>query len=146
MHDMKKSNGFTYWKRPWHKWLILATAVLQLLCLWMNIREYHNVSAAGILSVSEWASYAAQKNFQCALNGMMAACFLGIFLIGILAHSQKVARPAEGILLLLLAFAWGVTGLALRLFSLSGKGLFGVLILILALGGAAYDLLKYRKK
>ena len=94
---MEHSNGFTYWKRPWYQWLILAAAILQLLCLWMNLQEYHDLSAVGILTGSAWADYAAQKRSQCALNGLLAACFSGHFLIGICAHSPKAARLAEGI-------------------------------------------------
>ena len=140
------STPFTYWKRPWHKWIILAAAILQLLCLWMNLREYNDIAAVGILNASEWASFAVQKIFQCALNGITAACFFGFFLIGILVHSQKALRLAEGILLLFLAFAWGATGLSLQLFSLHGKGLFSIILFILMLAGAAYGFLQWRKK
>ena len=142
---MEHSNGFTYWKRPWYQWLILTAAILQLLCLWMNLQEYHDLSAAGILTGSAWADYAAQKRSQCALNGLLAACFSGHFLIGICAHSPKAARLAEGIFLLLLALAWGAAGLALQLFSRNGKGALAVLILASALTGAVYSLLKFRK-
>ena len=77
---------------------------------------------------------------------MMTACFSGIFLIGILVRSQKAARLAEGILLLLLAFAWGVEGVALPLFLLNGRGAFGVLFPVLMLAGAAYGFWQYRKE
>lgn len=136
---------FTYWKRPWHKWLVLAAALLQLLCLWMNIQECNDISKAGILSASEWADYVAQKNWQCAINGMMAACCLGTFFVGLFVRSQKEARLIDGLLLLFLALAWGVTGVALQLISLSGKGLFWLLILLIAFGGAAHSLLQYYK-
>ena len=53
---------------------------------------------------------------------------------------------AEGILLLLLAFAWGAAGFSLPLFSLNGRGIFGVLLLVLMLAGAAYGLWQYRKE
>lgn len=142
---MENSTGHTYWKRPWHKWLILATAILQLLCLWMNLREYRSISAAGILSDPAWTDYAAQKRLQCALNGMMAACFSGHFLIGVLARSPKTARLAEGLLLLLLALAWAAACLVLQLFSRNGKGALAALILVSALAGAVCCLLQYRK-
>lgn len=142
---MEHSNGFTYWKRPWYQWLILAAAILQLLCLWMNLQEYRDLSAAGILSDHAWTGYASQRRLQCALNGVMAACFSGHFLIGILARSQRAARLAEGIFLLLLALAWGAAGLALQLFSPNGKGALCVLILVSALAGAVYSLLRCRK-
>ena len=73
MRDTGKSENFTYWKRPWHPWLILAAGILQLLCLWMNVREYGNVSGAGVLSDLEWERYAAQKGLQCVCNAPGAA-------------------------------------------------------------------------
>ena len=79
------------------------------------------------------------------MNGLLAACFSGHFLIGICAHSPKAARLAEGIFLLLLTLAWGAAGLALQLFSRNGKGALAVLILVSALAGAVYSLLKFRK-
>ena len=111
MRTMRQSDNFTYWKRPWHKWIVLAAALVQLLCLWTNIQEYRFVSGTEIFSSSGWARYAVQQGLQCALNGMMAAAFLGIFLIGIWTRSQRAARLAEGLLLLFLALAWGCRAL-----------------------------------
>lgn len=146
MYDAKKRSEFTYWKRPWHKWLVLVAALSQLLCLWMNIQEYNDISRAGILSASELASYMAHKNWQCAINGVLVVCFLGTFLIGLFARNPKVARLMEGFLLLLLALAWGVAGIVLQLLSSSSRGLFWAVILLIAFGGAAHNLLQYRKK
>ncbi len=145
MRDNAKSRKFMYWKRPWHKWVILAAAVLQLICLWLNFREYKNISASEIYSVSEWADYAVRKNLQCALNGLAAACFLGIFIIGDLAMSKGAARLAECGLLSVLAFAWGAAGLALNLFSMQGTRIYWGIILILIICGAVYSFLEYRK-
>ena len=116
-----KNEGFIYWRRPRHKWFVLAAGALQLLCLWMNVQEYGEISAAGVLSASQWADFAAQKNFQCAVNGLLAACFFGVFAVGMLAGSRRAARRLEGALLLLLAAAWGAAGAMLGLFS-SGAG------------------------
>ncbi len=146
MNGTEKQDEFTYWKRSWHKWLILAVAIIQLLCLWMNIQEYNRIFTVGILSTSEWADYAASKNWQCAINGVMAGCFLGTFLIGIFAKSQRTARLAEGVLLLFLFFVCGTIGFTLHLFSLSGKGLVWILILLIAFGGAIHNFWQYRKE
>jgi len=146
MRGEESQNEFSYWKRPWHKWLILAAAILQLLGFWMNLREYHDISAAGILSASGWAEYAAAKMWQCAMSGILFICFSGMFLTGLFVRSQRAAHLAEGVLLLLLFFAWGTAGLALHLFSPGAKRLFGVLILFIALGGAVHSFWKYGKK
>lgn len=140
-----KRDGFTYWKRPWDKWLILAAAILEILSLWMNLQEYNRISAAGFLSASEWADYAAQKGLQCGLNGILAASFFGIFLIGAFARSQRRARLAEGVLLLLLALAWGAVGAASHLALRNGQGFLWGLLLLLAFGAAAYKFWRYRK-
>ena len=146
MRNIKSHSEFTYWKRPWHKWLVLVAALSQLLCLWMNIQEYNNISRAGVLSVSELTSYVSQKNWQCAINGVLATCFLGTFLIGIFARSQKGVRLSEGLLLLCLALAWGVAGFTLHFISLSYKGIFWLLILLIAFGGAVHNILQYHKE
>lgn len=145
MQNIKSHTEFTYWKRPWHKWLVLVGPLSQFLCLWMNIQEYNKISSAGILSASEWTSYMAQKNFQCAINGLLAVCFLGIFLIGF-SRSKKGVRLIEGLFLVFLALAWGITGFVLHLISLNGTGLLWALILLIAFCGAIHNLLQYRKE
>ena len=142
----KKRTEFIYWKRPWHKWVVLVATLLQLPGLWMNIQEYNNISRIEILSAAEWASYASQKYWQCAISGVLIICLLGTFLIGTFAQSWKGAKLSEGFLLLFLAFAWGIAGFVLHPLSSIGKGLFWTLILLIAFGGAVYNLLQYRKK
>jgi len=130
---------FVYWKRPGYKWVVLAAAVLQILCLWMNVREYNRIFAAGILSASEWEAYAASKIWQCALNGLLVYCFAGSFMIGMFVKSRREARMAETVFSLILALAWGAAGFLLHLFSASAKGAVWALILLIAIGGAVYN-------
>ena len=144
---MEKPVEYSYWKRPWHKWAILIVAILQLISLWMNIREYEQIAQAGILSAAAWESYTAQHNLQCAITGLMAVCFAGPFVIGCFAKERKSARLAEGLFLLFLAAAWGIIGwTVLQLNSSLGSGLFWALILILSLSGGLWDVWRYRKK
>ena len=67
----KKRTEFIYWNRPWHKWVVLVATLLQLPGLWMNIQEYNNISKIEILSAAEWASYASQKYWQCAIRACL---------------------------------------------------------------------------
>lgn len=140
MYNRNECNGFTYWKRPWHKWLVLAAGVMQLICLWMNIREYQEIAAAGIFSAAELANIASSKYLQCALNGLLAGIFFGTILIGMCVRSKRESRRAEGILFLVLSVVWGTAGAILHTFSLSGRGISWVLILLLMLGGTVYGL------
>lgn len=137
---------FTYWKRPWHKWIILAAALLQLLALWMNVREYMDIFRAGIFSSSGWADYAAGKSVQIALSGMLSALFFGIFLIGDLVRGQRSARRAEGLLLLFLALVWGVLGFLSPLTSPGSDRALWVLVLLFELGGGAASLWRSRDR
>ncbi|MCI8400173.1 MAG: hypothetical protein HFF90_12390 [Oscillibacter sp.] len=144
MHEEDRTN-YAYWKRPWHKWIVFAAALIQLWPLWQNIREYHSISNMGILSASEWTTYALQKNWQCALNGFLFTMLLGCFLIGFFVRTQRESNLANGLLLLLLSLAWGAAGIVLHLLSSPGKALQWSFILLIGLGGAVYSLSSYRK-
>lgn len=146
MHNVGENPDCRYWRRPWHKWIILTVAILQLLFLWMEIREREELFTAGIFSAPTWESYAARSNFSCAVHGLTAALFLGVFLIGLLAGSRRSARLAEGLLLLLLALAWGTAGATLGLASQDGGKLLWAFFLLLTLGAGVYDLWKCRKQ
>ena len=146
MYDKESHEEFTYWKRPWHKWLILVVAAFQLLSLWLHIQEYHEVISAGIFSSSILADYTSQKYFQCAISGLMTAIFFGTFIIGTIARNKRIALLSEGLLLLLISVAWGIAGIALGLFSRTIKGLLFWFILLVALGGVVYNFWRYRKE
>ena len=133
---MDEPRSFTYWRRPWHKWPVLALAGLECWSLWTKVREYRYLSGAGIFSAAQWERYAAQAWMQCALAGMLAALFLGVFLIGCLARSRRPARLAEGALLLACALVWG-GGLVLLRPALRGmdRFLWGAVLLLALFGG-----------
>ena len=138
MMDTEKSENFIYWRRPWQKWLVLIAGILQVINLSLNVQEYKDIVKVGIFSSSVWKSYVVQQSFLCALNGLTAAIFLGIFLIGIFARSQKVARMAEGVLLLVLALTWGIVGSVLQIISQSTAKIIWGLLLVATFGGSIY--------
>ena len=110
-----QTNGFSFWKRPVHKWFVLLAGLLNLLSLWLSIREYRRIAAAGILSPSQWSEYTAQKHWQFALSGMLVLYFFGEFLLGYFVRCQRSAQLANGVLLLLLASLWGAAGFGMHL-------------------------------
>lgn len=145
MREDKGPGDYSYWKWSWAKWLVLAAGLLELVQLGMNIREYHDLSGAGIFSGQAWTAYAAQVKRQCVLEGSVAACFFGTFLIGALCRSRKQARLAECVLLLALALVWTAALIALRPASGADRGL-GALVLCAAAGGAGYSFWQYRRE
>lgn len=142
MDVRQKQEEFSYWKRPRAKWFVLAGGIIELLALWLNVREYNRVAAAGIFSPAAWADYADSKIHLCASNGILAILFLGSFLVGNLARSQRSARRAEGRLLLFTALA---AGIVLCLSPAEGSAVFWAAVMLACLGGAAYSFWKYRK-
>jgi hypothetical protein len=143
----EQSEKFTYWKRPWQKWLVFIGGTSQIIALFLNIQEYNEIAIIKdkLFSAVEWESYARQQSFQGALNGFIAAIFLGCFLVGIFSQSKKVAYIAEGLLLLILAVAWGFVGFTLQLASVHGIKIIWGLLLLLTFCGSVYAFCKSRK-
>lgn len=146
MENAKTSEHFTYWKRPSHKWIFLFGAILQFISLWLNISDYRDIANVKelVFSASEWENYTAQVTYRFFLNGVSAAVFSGVFLIGVLSRSYRVARFAEGIFLLLLTFVCGIVGFAFHFSSSSGKCTIWILIMIIGFAGGIYSLWQSR--
>lgn len=111
-------------------------ALIQLLCLWMNLRARETISRAGVLSAAQWEEFAAQVHLRCALSGLCAAAFLGSFLIGTLAKSRRAARLGEAALLLLLGL--GSACFILLPASSAGAMVLGGVLVLLCLAAGVY--------
>ena len=84
---MKEPKEFSYWKHPYQKWLLFLAGVIQLLCLFLNVREfpeYRHLLEIGFLNASQWESYFVGQCMQCALNILLIVLFFGCLLIGTL--------------------------------------------------------------
>lgn len=106
---------FQYWQWPGLRWLVLVAGGLQLVSLAMQISDWQAIAGAGIFSAAEWQRYCAREALHCGCSGLMAAGFLGCFVIGQRAKSRRAARRDEGVLLLALAVVWAVGGVGLRM-------------------------------
>lgn len=144
---MQKTRSYTYWKKPWAKWCVLAAGLLQLLALWINLNDYRQVSSVWdqIMSEDAWKSYASQTILSCSIKAFTAALFFGILIVGGAARSEKAARRGEGITLLLWAVLWGAARLCFPQLWYSGQKLFWWLLFITALVGGILSLCKSRK-
>lgn len=117
---MEQTEKYTYWKRPWHKWLIFGVGILQLLALWMNISDLKEIAGVweriGLFgSAAEWEHYVAGQYLQCALNGLMAAIFLGNFIKGFLVKSKSESDLADIWFMAFYTVSWGILGVVLKL-------------------------------
>ena len=143
---MKKDTGgenFTYWKRPWAKWCVLAGAVLQLAAMEMKLREYRTVVDSGVFSEQVRAEYIAGTRLSLACSGLLAAMLLGAFCIGCLARSKRQARLAESVLFLVLAAAWAG---AYFLLGMHTRGLIWAVFLVMLLGSGGYSFWEWKKE
>lgn len=143
---MKKETGdtgYTFWKRPWGKWCVLAGAVLQLAAMEMKLREYRTVVDSGVFSEQVRAEYIAGTRLSLACSGLLAAMLLGAFCIGCLAHSKRQARLAESVLFLVLAAAWAG---AYFLLGMHTRGLIWAFFLVMLLGSGGYSFWEWKKE
>ena len=131
MKNSKASEPFTYWKRPWGRWIVLAAAAAQLICLWQSISDYQTISELGdsIFSADAFEKWKTEQLFQCSLYGIATVIFLGAFLIGTLSHSKRTATMAEGFLLFLIGISWLMTGLIFDFVSLKNWKILWLLVI-----------------
>lgn len=117
---MNQNDTFTYWKKPWHKWITFIAAVLQTIALSLEIRDFREIGRAGIrdklFSPTGWESYVAEQYFHFAISISLICMFFGIFFIGLFARSKKAAGISEGILLLSIGLLLGIVGVVLPVF------------------------------
>lgn len=140
MDPERNENTYSYWKYPRHKWMVLTAAVVQLLLMAANLQNYQRLyTLRDFFGPDELDGRAESTLILALLSGLVAAMCLGELLIGALARGREDALWGKGLLLALIAGAWGVLGLALHLFSLSGWGLIALLMLALMLGCAGYS-------
>ena len=142
MKKETQDTGYTFWKRPWGKWCVLAGAVLQLAAMEMKLREYRTVVDSGVFSETARAEYIAGTRLSLACSGLLAAMLLGAFCIGCLVRSKKQEWLAQGVLCLVSAAAWAAAYWALDLYSTRGRT--GIFFLVLLLGCAGYCRWKWR--
>ena len=90
---------FTYWQKPWLKWVFLVLGILQGFMLYEKIRDYQMVIGSEIFSSEQLIRYMGQQKFSCLITVILFLGFTGIFLIGTLARNRRSAELAEALLL-----------------------------------------------
>jgi hypothetical protein len=145
LSDQTPSEEFSYWKRPWQKWLFLVASVLQFVLLFMNIQDYSEVAATQIFSPDAWDRYALQQTFRISLHAHSGIVFLAVFLIGTFAKTKRQSKKAESLLLITLAVAWIITGMLYSFSSQETTKLIWILLILLMSFGAIFSVYKYYK-
>ena len=87
---MDSNCNFSYWKKPWHKWMVLAVGAMQLPLLYTKIQDYKKIIKADIFSPQELSQYIMQQKFSCMVTILAAVCFFVTFLS---VHFLKAKKP-----------------------------------------------------
>lgn len=138
---MNNSEAFTYWKKPWHKWVLLVGAALQIIEVCREVEKFMIIyqQKATLFSASAWDSYARGQFSHFALSGLIIVILLGCFIIGGLAQSSKAVHVSMGILFLCISLLCSVVGFILNSIILWGA------ILVMSLSAGIYSLWKSRR-
>lgn len=97
---MDNNKEFSYWKKPWLKYLTLTLGVLQFPLLYGKIKDCNQVVHADIFSPEELNKYLMQQKFSFTVSIVVAVGFLIVFLIGEIAKSKRTSQLAEALLLI----------------------------------------------
>ncbi len=141
----KPKEEFTFWKRPWAKWIVFVAAFFQFSNLFFTIKDYKKIAAANILSPSEWENYAFRERFSITLMAFTGAVFLIIFLTGFFVKSKSEMQQAEKMTLITLTLAWAIAGLLLRFPSQQSTGIIWFVSLILLISLSIYTFFRKQK-
>lgn len=137
---------YTYWRKPWGKWICLAAGGLNLISLWRDAADYQEFSSLGIFDAETMEEIQFSLKMSISTSAVLAVLFFGCVIIGCAARSEKTARRAEGGLFFLMAAAYGVAGSVHGLFSMPGwSGRFTLILLLLLLAAGSYSLWQGRK-
>ncbi len=148
-YNMTEKGTFSYWKKPYQKWVLLFGASLLSISLWLRVKDFVTISnldiRTKIFSQSGWESYLLQQYFQFAISVFLISLFFGSFIIGSFATSSKIARTSEGILMISLAFLWCIIGLLIGVSNDIITLVIWIIILIATLLGGIYSFKKGRR-
>ena len=107
---MNTDKTFSYWKKPYQKWLLLLQAILVFINLYFNMQHLIYINNPEVrykmFSQSQWEERVMQLGFSFAINSILISMLLGCFIIGCIVKSEKTARRSEGILFIVLGILW----------------------------------------
>ena len=130
MKNDNPSEQFTFWKRPWGKWIVLLAAAVHFICFSRNISDYQEVSSimGQSFSTNGFEKWKIEQSFRCSIYGIATVMFLGEFLIGTLSHRKRTAEMAGGLFLLIVGISWLIIGFILGFESLDNGKVFWFLL------------------
>ena len=133
-------------RKIWHRWLMLATAVIDLIIIWRDIQSFHRLSGLAIFSREQLEVLAADTVCKCLDWGLLAAVLLFQFFTWNLSPSKKTSALLNSILCLALLPLWLGAGVLapMRLWSVACQVSWFVILAVLA-GGGVYSAWTYHK-
>lgn len=121
-------------RKPWHRWVLLAAAAIELWSIWYGIQEYQRISSLQIFAVESFTVWASSNHLQRLLFGSLAATCLFYFFTWNVPPQSRHMYLLECIWVGLLIVAWIASLWLLPFHALPYKGqiLWGIAALLLA--------------
>lgn len=146
---MNQNNEFVYWKKTWHRWMVLGAVVLQVIALYLKIHDFQQISRPEIrnqiFSQVGWETYAANQYFQYALIIMTICIFLYSFIIGFFVHSKKTLNVSMSILWIIVTLLWGIVGFAIPVFGNKTNMIIWLFILLISFAATVFSIRESRR-
>lgn len=113
---MNRQPEFTYWKRPWQKWVLAVAVGLEALALLQLLSDFRDLTTVGgrIFSPEALAHTLAAEKMQITLTCMVLAACIWSLLAGAVVHRKQSARLSELLLLLVLTAGYGIALICIR--------------------------------
>ncbi len=138
---------FTYWRKPWHKWIVLALVVIEIVCVLHLWDEYRFVcdNATKLFAEEAFKAYQINQIFTMLLFSLCAFTFFACFVVGMFAKTRKAARLSEGVFFAVMAIAWIAASFVVPFIVPGGPRFRWGMLLVVLIGAAVYSYMESRK-
>ena len=142
---MNTDETFSYWKKPYEKWLLLLQGILVFITLYFDMKNFIDISDPEyrnrIFTQIEWQNYVMKRYFSFTISILLISIFIGLFIIGCVVKREKTARRSEGILFIVLGILWCFIRVPIKILDDFTLNIW-VILLICIVVGAFYSIYK----
>ena len=143
-HPERKENHIV-WKKSWHKWIVLAAGIIQVIGFFIDVSEYREVANAGIFSDTAWEMYSMLSREKLSIKLLSAVCLLIVFIMASFIKDKATLKRAELAALIVVLIIWVVIGICFQLISSDHSQMIFSAFCLLIGGAIIYMLLKKKK-
>ena len=145
MKNPEHKENYIGWKNSWHKWIVLAAGIIQVIGFFTDVNEYRELSNTGIFSDTAWETYSMLSREKLSIKLLSAVCLLIVFIMVSFIKDKTTLNRAEVAALIVILIVWIVIGICFQLISYDhSQIIFGAFCLLIG-GAIIYKLFKKKK-